>query len=379
MIGKFEQKICTLFGYDKFLPMNTGVEACDTAVKLARRYGYMIKGIKPNQAKVLFAKDNFWGRSLAAISASNDESSYANFGPFMPNFESIPYNDTNALEQALKSDPDICAFMAEPIQGEAGVCVPDDGYLRKVREICTKYNVLFIADEVQTGLGRTGRWLCVDHEQVRPDIICLGKQKRSRLFRPNTYTPDLALCSCAGKALSGGFYPISGVLASNTIMNLIKPGEHGSTYGGNPLASAVGKRVFVTIEKSNEIAAWLTICSHRDMATVLQESRHSKSLSKKIWLKTQQSKGSCCATLCDALWILRRWPKYEAKGCWMRSSSTQSTMRGKCAFDCGTMGCWPNRRTVTRFGLLLRCALPASKCSIVVKSFERWSISFDWF
>jgi ornithine--oxo-acid transaminase len=158
--------------------MNTGVEACDTAVKLARRFAYLIKGVKPNQAKVLFAKDNFWGRSLSAISASNDESSFANFGPFMPNFLSISYNDTEALEQTCKNDSDICAFMVEPIQGEAGVRVPDAGYLRKVREICTKYNVLFIADEVQTGLGRTGRMLCVDHEQVRPDIICLGKLDR---------------------------------------------------------------------------------------------------------------------------------------------------------------------------------------------------------
>lgn len=155
--------------------MNSGVEACDTAVKLARRYAYMVKGTKANQAKVLFARDNFWGRSLAAISASNDESSYLNFGPFMPNFLSIAYNDTEELERTLKADSDICAFMVEPIQGEAGVRVPDPGYLRKVREICTKYGVLFIADEVQTGLGRTGRWLCVDHEQVRPDIICLGK------------------------------------------------------------------------------------------------------------------------------------------------------------------------------------------------------------
>ena len=166
--------------------MNSGVEACDTAIKLARRYGYIVKKIPQNQATVIFAKNNFWGRSLAAVSASNDESSYKNFGPFMPCFESIPYNDIDALEAKLKSNPNICAFMAEPIQGEAGVCVPDEGYLSKVSAICKKYNVLFIADEVQTGLGRTGKWLCVDHENVRPDIICLGK------------------------ALSGGFYPVSG-------------------------------------------------------------------------------------------------------------------------------------------------------------------------
>lgn len=230
LLGKFEEKICKLFNYDKFLPMNSGVEACDTAIKLARRYGYMIKKIPDNQAKIIFAKNNFWGRSLAAISASNDPDSYSKFGPFMPCFESIPYNDISALEEKLKNDPNIAAFMCEPIQGEAGVCVPDDGYLTKVSEICKKYNVLFIADEVQTGLGRTGKWLCVDHENVKPDIICLGK------------------------ALSGGFYPVSGVLTSNQIMNLIKPGEHGSTYGGNPLAAAIGMTALDILNDENLVS-----------------------------------------------------------------------------------------------------------------------------
>jgi ornithine--oxo-acid transaminase len=197
------------------LPMNTGVEACETAVKLARRWGYDVKGIPRYEAKILFAEGNFWGRSIAAISASTDESSRGGFGPFTPNFSTIPYNDVAALEKALSSDKSICAFMVEPIQGEAGVVIPDAGYLKTVSEICKKYNVLLICDEVQSGLGRTGKMLCCDHDKVRPDILVLGK------------------------ALSGGTYPVSMVLARDEIMLTIKPGEHGSTYGGNPLASVV--------------------------------------------------------------------------------------------------------------------------------------------
>lgn len=214
MLGEYEKYITAYFGFDKVLPMNTGVEGGETAIKLARRWAYDIKGVKENQAKIVFAKNNFWGRTLAAVSASSDPSSYTGFGPYMPGYELVDYDDLAALESAI-SDPNTAAFMVEPIQGEAGVVVPHDGYLKGVRDLCTKYNVLFIADEVQTGLARTGKMLACDHEQVKPDILVLGK------------------------ALSGGTMPVSAVLASNEIMLTIKPGEHGSTYGGNPLACAV--------------------------------------------------------------------------------------------------------------------------------------------
>lgn len=214
LLGEYEQYITSYFGYDKVLPMNTGVEGGETAIKLARRWGYAIKGIPENEAKVIFAEGNFWGRTLAAISSSTDPSSYKGFGPYMPGFELVPYNDLVALEAALM-DTNVAAFMVEPIQGEAGVVIPDEGYLKGVRALCNKYNVLFIADEIQTGLARTGKMLACDHEGVRPDILILGK------------------------ALSGGTLPISAVLADDEIMLQIKPGEHGSTYGGNPLACAV--------------------------------------------------------------------------------------------------------------------------------------------
>lgn len=215
LLGEYEKYITTYFGYDKVLPMNTGVEGGETAIKLARRWGYTVKGIPENQATVIFVEGNFWGRTMAAISSSNDPSSYANFGPYMPGFKLIPYNDLTALENTFKADANIAAFMFEPIQGEAGVVVPDEGYLKGVRELCTKYNVLMIADEVQTGLCRTGKMLACDHEEVKPDIVVLGK------------------------ALSGGVLPVSAVLANDEVMLTIKPGEHGSTYGGNPLACAV--------------------------------------------------------------------------------------------------------------------------------------------
>ncbi len=214
LLGEYEQLISSYFGYDKVLPMNTGVEAGETAIKLARRWGYKVKGIPTNQAKIIFATGNFWGRTLAAISSSTDPSSYENFGPFMPGFELIAYNDLNALESALQ-DKNVAGFMFEPIQGEAGVVVPDEGYLSGIRNLCSQYNVLMIADEIQTGLARTGKMLACDHENVRPDILILGK------------------------ALSGGVLPISAVLADDEIMLTIQPGEHGSTYGGNPLACAV--------------------------------------------------------------------------------------------------------------------------------------------
>ncbi len=214
LLGEYEKYITEYFGYDKVLPMNTGVEGGETAIKLARRWGYNVKGIPENQAKIIFAEGNFWGRTLAAISSSTDPSSFKGFGPYMPGFGLVPYNDLVALEEALK-DGNVAAFMVEPIQGEAGVVIPEDGYLKTVRVLCDQYNVLFIADEIQTGLARTGKMLACDHENVRPDILILGK------------------------ALSGGTLPISAVLADNEIMMQILPGEHGSTYGGNPLACAV--------------------------------------------------------------------------------------------------------------------------------------------
>ncbi len=213
-LGPFEQYITNLLRYDRVLPMNTGVEGGETAVKLARKWGYTVKGIASNQAKVIFASGNFWGRTIAAISTSQDEDSYADFGPFVPGFEIVEYNNVQALEQALQ-DSNVAAFMVEPIQGEAGVIMPSDDYLKQVRALCTKYNVLWIADEVQTGLGRTGAMLCCDHAHVKPDILILGK------------------------ALGGGVFPVSAVLASNEVMGVLHPGQHGSTFGGNPLACAV--------------------------------------------------------------------------------------------------------------------------------------------
>jgi ornithine--oxo-acid transaminase len=228
LLGEYEKYITEYFGYEKVLPMNTGVEGGETAIKLARRWGYAVKGIPENQAKVIFAQGNFWGRTLAAISSSTDSSSYNGFGPFMPGFGLVPYNDLAALETALQ-DPNVAAYMVEPIQGEAGVVIPTDGYLKGVRDLCTKYNVLFIADEIQTGLARTGTLLACDHENVRPDILILGK------------------------ALSGGTIPVAAVLADDMIMLQIKPGEHGSTYGGNPLACAVAMKALEVIKSEKMV------------------------------------------------------------------------------------------------------------------------------
>jgi ornithine--oxo-acid transaminase len=232
LLGEYEAYITRLFGYDKMLPMNTGVEGGETAIKLARRWAYTKKSVPDNQAIIVFAEGNFWGRTLAAISSSNDPSSYAGFGPYMPGFISVPYNDLTALEAVLQN-PNVAGFMFEPIQGEAGVVIPDEGYLRGVRALCDQYRVLMIADEIQTGLGRTGRMLACDHEGVRPDILILGK------------------------ALSGGTLPISAVLADDAIMLTIRPGEHGSTYGGNPLACAVATSSLQVLvdEKMTENAA----------------------------------------------------------------------------------------------------------------------------
>lgn len=222
VLGPYEKFISNYFGYDRVLPMNTGVEGGETAVKLCRRWGYDVKGIPANQAKIIFAEGNFWGRTLAAISSSTDPLSRVGFGPYMPGFELVPYNDLPALEKALQ-DPNVAGFMIEPIQGEAGVNVPDEGYLKKAYDLCQKSNVLLIADEVQTGIARTGKLLACDYEGFKPDILILGK------------------------ALSGGVLPVSAVLARDEIMLTIKPGEHGSTYGGNPLACAVAQAALEVI------------------------------------------------------------------------------------------------------------------------------------
>jgi len=213
-LGEYEEYVTKYFGYDKILPMNTGAEGDETALKLCRKWAYLKKGIKENAAKIIVCEGNFHGRTITIVSMSTDPDSYKDYGPFTPGFITIPYNDLPALENALK-DPDVAGFLVEPIQGEAGVYVPDDGYLKKAYDLCKSKNVLFIADEVQTGIGRTGKLLACDHEGVRPDILILGK------------------------ALSGGVYPVSAVLADNEIMLTIKPGEHGSTFGGNPIASKV--------------------------------------------------------------------------------------------------------------------------------------------
>ena len=226
VLGRYEAYITKLFGYDKVLPMNTGVEGGETANKLARKWGYLKKGIEKDKARIIFANGNFWGRTLAAISSSDDPLSYSGFGPFMPGYDLIPYNDLEALENQLK-DPNVCAFMVEPIQGEAGVVVPDAGYMSGVRALCDKYNVLFIADEVQTGIGRTGKMLATDYEVARPDILVLGK------------------------ALSGGVFPVSAVLSDDAVMMCIGPGEHGSTFGGNPLACAVAHAALEVIVDEN--------------------------------------------------------------------------------------------------------------------------------
>ena len=226
VLGDFEKFITELFKYDKVLPMNTGVEGGETANKLARKWGYEKKGIPENKAKIIFANGNFWGRTLAAISTSDDPLSYKGFGPYMPGYEVIPYNDLTSLENSIK-DHNVAAFMVEPIQGEAGVIVPDEGYLSGIRNLCDKYNVLFIADEVQTGIARTGKMLATDFEDARPDILILGK------------------------ALSGGVLPVSAVLADDEVMMCIKPGEHGSTFGGNPLSCAVAKTALEVVEEEN--------------------------------------------------------------------------------------------------------------------------------
>jgi ornithine--oxo-acid transaminase len=226
VLGPFEKYITEYFGYDKVLLMNTGVEGGETAVKLCRKWAYEVKGVPENQAKIVFVENNFWGRTLAAISSSSDPSCRKNYGPFMPGYEMIPYNDLDALAKILE-DPTVAGFMVEPIQGEAGVVVPDDHYLKTAFEMCKAKNVLFIADEVQTGIARTGKRLCCDHHGFQPDILVLGK------------------------ALSGGVLPVSAVLTRDEIMLTIKPGEHGSTFGGNPLSCAVAKAALEVVKEEH--------------------------------------------------------------------------------------------------------------------------------
>jgi ornithine--oxo-acid transaminase len=223
LLGEYAEFVTHYFGYDRVLPMNTGVEGVETAIKLARRWAYKIKGVADGQAKIIVVEGNFHGRTAAAISASTDPDSRRQFGPYLPGFLTIPYNDLAALETALQ-DPNVAGFLVEPIQGEAGVFVPDEDYLPKAFETCQRRNVLFIADEVQTGIARTGKLLCCDHHGFKPDILILGK------------------------ALSGGVLPVSAVLSSDEVMLLIKPGEHGSTFGGNPLACAVAMEALKVVE-----------------------------------------------------------------------------------------------------------------------------------
>lgn len=245
LLGEYAAFITNYFGYDKVLPMNTGVEAVETALKLARRWGYVVKGIPENKAKIIVCANNFHGRTLNVISFSTDPSSRTDFGPFMPGYEVIEYNNLPALEKALQ-DKNVAGFLLEPIQGEAGVVVPDEGYLSKARQYCEDAQVLFIADEIQTGLARTGKMLACDHEDVHPDILILGK------------------------ALSGGLLPVAAVLASNEIMLTIKPGEHGSTYGGNPLACkvAIAALTVLKTEKMAENAAAMGDLLRQELAAL---------------------------------------------------------------------------------------------------------------
>ena len=226
-LGHYEEYVTKYFGFDKVLPMNTGAEAVETALKLCRKWAYEVKGIPENQAQIIVCENNFHGRTTTIISFSNDETARKSFGPFTAGFIKIPYDDVEALENVLKSTPNIAGFLVEPIQGEAGVYVPTEGYLAKTKALCEAHNVLFIADEVQTGIARTGKLLAVNHENVQPDILILGK------------------------AISGGVYPISAVLADDAIMNVIKPGQHGSTFGGNPIAAAVAIAALEVVKDEN--------------------------------------------------------------------------------------------------------------------------------
>lgn len=248
VLGEFEEYVTQYFGYDKVLMMNTGAEADETALKLCRKWGYKKKGIPENQAKIIVCEGNFHGRTITIVSMSTDPDSYGGYGPFTPGFVTIPYNDTDALEKELK-DPNVAGFLVEPIQGEAGVYVPDDGFLKRAYDLCKANNVLFMADEVQTGIGRTGKMLACDHEGVHPDVLILGK------------------------AVSGGVYPVSAVLADDDIMLVIRPGEHGSTYGGNPLACKVAMEALQVVkdEKLEENAERLGKIFREEMKKINSE------------------------------------------------------------------------------------------------------------
>lgn len=249
-LGNYEEYVTNYFGFDKVLPMNTGAEAVETALKLCRKWAYEVKGIPENQAQIIVCENNFHGRTTTIISFSNDESARKSFGPFTAGFIKIPYDDIEALEKVLESTKNIAGFLVEPIQGEAGVYVPSDGYLAKAKALCEKHDTLFIADEVQTGIARTGKLLAVDHENVQPDILILGK------------------------ALSGGVYPVSAVLANDEIMNVIKPGQHGSTFGGNPIAAAVAIAALEVVkeEKLSENAERLGIILRKGLNEIAQKN-----------------------------------------------------------------------------------------------------------
>lgn len=265
LLGEYEKFITSYFGYDKVLPMNTGAEGVETALKLARKWAYEKKGVAENQAKIVVCENNFHGRTITIVSASNDPDARKNFGPYTPGIVSVPYNNPTALKELLESDKNIAAFLVEPIQGEAGVYVPDEGYLKKCFDICKANNVLFIADEIQSGLCRTGKMLACDHEGVHADILILGK------------------------ALSGGTYPVSAVLASDEIMLCIKPGQHGSTYGGNPLACKVGMTA-LTVLKEEKLAE----NSERLGKLLLNEFKAIQAENPEL-VKTVRGKGLFCA------------------------------------------------------------------------------------
>lgn len=266
-LGPYEKFVTEFFGYERVLPMNTGVEGGETAVKICRKWGYQKKKIPIDKARIVFAKGNFWGRTIAAISTSTDPGSRDEFGPYTPGFDLIPYNDLAAAAAALK-DPHVAGIMLEPIQGEAGVVVPDDGYLQGIRSLCTQYNVLMIADEVQTGIGRTGRMLACDHEGIRPDIVILGK------------------------ALSGGVFPVSAVLADDEIMMCIKPGEHGSTFGGNPLACKVAMAALQVVRDEN-------LCERAANAGERFRGRLRETIGQYPWVQTIRGKGLLNAVVVD--------------------------------------------------------------------------------
>jgi ornithine--oxo-acid transaminase len=282
VLGEYEKFVTELFGYDKVLPMNTGVEGDETAVKLARKWAYEVKGIKKYEAKIIVANENFHGRTMMAVSASTDPDCYDGFGPFVPGFEKIPYNNIAALEKALE-DPNVAAFLVEPIQGEAGVFVPDDGYLKKAQELCKAKNVLLICDEVQTGLARTGKMLASDYEAVKPDILILGK------------------------ALSGGVMPVSAALANDEVMLAIKPGQHGSTFGGNPLACkvAIASLEVLIEEKLAENAFAMGAYFRSEVQKMVNEFEHltlvrGKGLLNAIVIKPAKS-GKTAWDVCVAL------------------------------------------------------------------------------